>query len=235
MANKTALIVALDYSDLASAMSMVDLLGDSVDYYKVGMELYLQEGLAAVTALKERGKRVFLDLKLHDIPHTVAATCRALAAAGADLLTVHAAGGTAMLRAARDAVTAAESTRTHLVAVTVLTSIDAAESRRQGWRRSVPEQVLLLAETAQHAGLDGVVASPREASHIRQRCGEKFFIVTPGIRPRGAAVQDQVRVATPAQAVAAGATHLVVGRPITTAPDPVAAARTILQDMDAEG
>lgn len=234
MAKKAELIVALDYPNLAAALAMVDRLGDSVDYYKVGLELYLQEGLAAVAALKARRKRVFLDLKMHDIPHTVAATCRALAAAGADLLTVHASGGTAMLQAAQAAVAAAAAgtVRTRLVAVTVLTSIDTAESRRQGWLHSLPEQVLLLAKMARRAGLDGVVASPQEAASIRQSCGGDFFIVTPGIRPHGAAVQDQMRVATPAQAVAAGATHLVVGRPITTAPDPAAAARAILQDME---
>lgn len=234
MARKAELIVALDFPNLRAAMAMVTCLGDMVEYYKVGLELYLQEGLAAVEALKKRGKKVFLDLKLHDIPHTVAATCRALAAAGADMLTVHAAGGTAMLAAAREAVAAGASGPVYprLVAVTVLTSIDDGERRRQGWSRSVVEQASFLARVTHDIGLDGVVASPQEAANIRKICGDDFLIVTPGIRPAGAAVQDQVRVATPRQAVLAGSTHLVVGRPITAAADPRTAAATILADME---
>lgn len=212
------LIVALDLGDLARALALADRLGELVGFYKVGLTLYTAAGPAAVTALKERGKRVFLDLKLHDIPVQVGGAARAASAHGVDLLTLHAAGGEEMMAAAAAAVA---GTRTRLLGVTVLTSLAAPD----------PEVILAAARRAVGAGLDGVVAAATEARALRAALGPGSLIVTPGIRLPGAAGDDQVRTGGPDEALRAGASHLVVGRPITGAPDPRAAAEEILTAM----
>ncbi len=200
-------------------------------WFKVGLELYLAGGNAVVLELKRLGYSVFLDLKLHDIPNTVAGAVRSAARLGADLLTVHAAGGSAMLRAAADAA-AEVPLAPELLAVTVLTSMDAEELRGIGVAASPAQQVRQLAELAVQAGIRGLVCSPEEVRDLRGLLGPEVLLVTPGIRPAGAGVQDQKRTATPGAALAAGASYLVVGRPITQADDPGAAARAILEEMD---
>ncbi len=224
------LIVALDFDDMDRVQKLVAELGDAVGHYKVGMELFYAAGGEAVRFLRAAGKEIFLDLKLHDIPNTVGRSAGVLTALGATMINVHAVGGTAMMKAAREA-TADSQPRPKLIAVTVLTSLDAAEWARLNYAVPIAQQAAHLAKLAREAGLDGVVASPREAAAIRTACGPEFLIVTPGVRPAGSAVNDQSRVATPAGALKAGASHLVVGRPITAAPDPQAAAAAILQEM----
>ena len=230
------LIVALDFATAAEAKRAVFELGDAVSYYKVGMELYYAVGNAVVFFLKRENKQVFLDLKLQDIPNTVASTLKVLTALGVDMINVHAIGGYKMLKAAKDAVKE-EAERLHvtapkLIAVTILTSMDAEQYQELNYKNTIAEQVVSLAKLAQKAGLDGVVASPLEAAAIRKACGKDFLIVTPGVRPVGAAVGDQSRVATPAQALKNGATHIVVGRPITQAVNKVQAADAICQEIE---
>ena len=229
------MIVALDFPDLEQVGEMVERLGDTVSYYKVGMELFYGAGREAVSLLRAAGKEVFLDLKLHDIPNTVSQSVRVLTGLGATMFNVHAAGGPAMMRAAAQAASEAAIAfgrpRPKLIAVTVLTSMDATEWACLNQATPIGEQVVHLAKLAREAGLDGVVASPQEAAAIRAACGPDFLIVTPGVRPAGSAANDQSRTATPAGALKAGASHLVVGRPITAAPDPRAAAEAILREM----
>jgi orotidine-5'-phosphate decarboxylase len=227
------IIIPLDHPSAGEAMALVELLGAGADFYKVGLELYAVAGPPVVHELRRRGKRVFLDLKLHDIPNTVAGAVRAAAAMDVDLLTLHAAGGTSMMEAAREAAAG----RVKLLGVTVLTSLSAAELEGVWGReiRSIREEVGRLASLAHGAGLDGVVASALEASWLRKALEPPFLIVTPGIRPAGAAHGDQKRVATPADAVAAGADYLVVGRPVTQAPDPVAALAALRAEVAAAG
>ncbi len=225
------LIVALDVPDGAAMRRAVATLGDAVDFYKVGLELFCAEGPAVLDPLRAAGKRIFLDLKLHDIPRTVARAVAAAARHGVALLTLHAGGGRGMLAAAAAAAQAAGPGRPRLVAVTVLTSLDAADLRAQGIRRGPGTQVPALGALALEAGLDGIVCSPREARAFRRRFGPDPLLVTPGIRPPGADVGDQKRVATPAAAAAAGATHLVVGRPVLEARDPRAAAESLRRAM----
>ncbi len=215
------IIIPLDHPSAREAFDLVDRLGPGADFYKVGLELYTVAGPPVVQELRRRGKRVFLDLKLHDIPNTVAGAVRAAAALDVSLLTLHIAGGTTMMEAARDA----SAGRIKLLGVTVLTSLGAAELEGVWGReiRAIRREVGRLASLAHAAGLHGVVASALEAKLIREALEPPFLIVTPGIRPAGAARGDQKRVATPADAVAAGADYLVVGRPVTQAPDPVAA------------
>lgn len=212
------LIVPLDQPDLDAALRLVDLLGDGVDFYKVGLELFTRAGPEAVHRLKERGHGVFLDLKLLDIPNTVASAVRAAAALEVDLLTVHATGGAAMLAAAA----AAAEGRLRLLAVTVLTSLSADDFARVLDRPvdDVPAEVTRLALLAREAGVDGVVSSVHEVPRLRAALGPGALLVTPGIRLAGGAAHDQARVATPEAAVRAGADHLVVGRAITAAADP---------------
>jgi orotidine-5'-phosphate decarboxylase len=223
------LIVALDFPDAAAALSCADQLADSVSWFKVGLELYLASGDSTVRELKRRGHHVFLDLKLHDIPNTAASAVRSLAKLEPDLLTLHAAGGRAMLSAAAEAARSLPHPP-RLLAVTVLTSMDATALAETGVSATPVEQVLRLARLAADCGIDGMVCSPAEAAAVHSAL-PKALLVTPGIRPAGADAGDQKRIATPQFALAAGASMLVVGRPITAAADPKAAAQAILSDM----
>jgi orotidine-5'-phosphate decarboxylase len=226
---KDRLAVALDFPDAQQALALVDSLGDTCQWFKVGMELYYAAGNSLVYQLRDRGFNVFLDLKLHDIPNTVAGAIRSATQAGASLLTVHASGGAAMLSAAAEAAAAPDAPK--LLAVTVLTSMDANELSGIGVAATPAEQVLRLAKLAKAAGIDGMVCSAEEVSILRAEMGPQTMLVIPGIRPTGAATEDQRRIATPATAIAQGASMLVVGRPITRAVNPAAAARAILEEI----
>jgi orotidine-5'-phosphate decarboxylase len=220
------IIVALDFADTRTALACAARLPPGRCRVKVGKELYTGAGPAIVEALHERGFDVFLDLKFHDIPNTVAGACRAAASLGCWMLNVHASGGRAMLEAARGAIESARP-RPRLIAVTVLTSLDAAQLRELGIADPPAVHAERLARLARAAGLDGVVASAAEAASLRACCGPGFLLVTPGIRPAGADADDQKRVATPASAIGDGADYLVIGRPITGAPDPARALEDI--------
>src|SRR5215831_194496 len=217
------LIVALDVSSSAAAQKIVAAVGDSAVTYKVGMQLYTAEGPQIVRDLITSGRRVFLDLKYHDIPNTVGSAVAEAEKLGVSMLTVHAAGSGRMLRAAIDAANVRPDLT--VLAVTVLTSMDGQDLEKIGVRGSVEDSVVRLATLALANGCQGVVTSAREASTIRAELGHNFAIITPGVRPAGSSVGDQVRVVTPAEAIAAGASHIVVGRPITEAADPAAEAR----------
>ena len=236
-AAREALIVALDHPDADEARHCARALRGHAGWVKVGMTLYYAEGPAIVREMRSLGFRVFVDLKLHDIPHQVEGAARTLTRVGADMFTVHASGGSAMLGAAvRGAAGAAAKfgvARPSVIAVTVLTSLDDAGLEAIGVARPAAEQVQLLAELARGAGCDGVVCSPREAAAMHELLGPDALIVTPGVRPAGVDAGDQARTATPAEAIAAGASHLVIGRPITAAADPAAAAREIVKEMSA--
>jgi orotidine-5'-phosphate decarboxylase len=221
------LIVALDVSSAAAAQKIVAAVGDSASSYKVGMQLYTAEGPQIVRDLVASGRRVFLDLKYHDIPNTVAAAVGEAAGLGVSMLTVHASGGSKMMRAATDAARD-RNPALMVLAVTVLTSLDDNDLYKLGVHGRVQDQVLRLSALALASGCQGVVASAREASALRSELEGDFVIVTPGVRPLGADPDDQARVVTPAEAIAAGATHIVVGRPITGAVDPAGEARAIL-------
>jgi orotidine-5'-phosphate decarboxylase len=225
------LIVALDVSTAAAAQKIVAAVGDSALTYKVGMQLYTAEGPQVVRDLVASGRRVFLDLKYHDIPNTVSGAVRAAAQLGATMLTVHASGGGKMLRAAVDAARTASGLI--VLAVTVLTSMEESDLEKIGIRGTVAASVIRLATIALASGCQGVVTSAREAVSLRAELGNDFAIVVPGVRPAGMGHGDQVRVATPAEAIAAGASHIVVGRPIIEAADPAAEARAILGQMKA--
>jgi orotidine-5'-phosphate decarboxylase len=224
------LAVALDLPSEHEALKLVDRLGQTCQWFKVGMELYYATGNSIVHQLRNRGFNVFLDLKLHDIPNTVTGAVRSATQAGASLLTIHATGGTAMMSAAAEAASAPGSPR--LLAVTVLTSMDANELAGIGITASPAEQVLRLARLAQASGIDGMVCSPEEVAALRKETGPNTLLVIPGIRPTGSAIEDQKRIATPAQAIAHGASMLVVGRPITRAHDPAEAAQAILKEIE---
>lgn len=231
------LIVALDVSTMEEMKDIVDTLGDAVSFYKVGMELFYAAGEDTVAYLRDCGKSVFLDLKLHDIPNTVAQGVKSLTRLGANLITIHGQGGAVMLKAAADAAReAAEELgveRPKLLAITVLTSFDDTTWSGIGGQLPIADQVRRLALLAKDAGVDGVVASPLEAKLIREACGDDFLIVTPGIRPAFAAANDQKRIATPSSALRDGASRLVIGRPITKADNPREAVRMILEEMEA--
>ena len=229
-AARERLIVALDYSSAKPALELAERLAGQCRWFKVGLELYVAAGPAIVETLASRGHSVFLDLKLHDIPNTVAGAVRSAAALGAKLLTVHAGGGPVMLAAAHEAAEGCAAAL-KLLAVTVLTSMDAAQLAATGVARAPREQVDLLARMGMAAGIDGFVCSPQEVALLREIAGPAGTLVTPGIRPVGAEIGDQQRVATPAAALQAGASYLVVGRPITQAGDPGAAAEGILREM----
>lgn len=229
------LIVALDFERLAPALEMARRLAGAVGMFKIGQQLYTAEGPEAVRQLAGFGPSIFLDLKFHDIPNTVAgAVAAACTLPGIELVTVHALGGGAMLRAAARAVALASPSpvrRPKVLAVTLLTSLDAAALREIGLTGTPVTRSVHLARLARRSKLDGVVASPGEIRGIRAACGRSFLIVVPGIRPQGTETADQQRIATPAQAIQAGADYLVVGRPITQAGDPAAAAEAIVSEM----
>lgn len=230
------LIVALDVDSLAEAKKLVESLSPLGVTFKVGLQLFCREGPAAVAAVRRLGGEVFLDLKLHDIPNTAAQASRALAGLGVRMFNLHAAGGRAMLaEAAREARREAARVGVApplLLGVTLLTSLGQRELNEElGVTGGVEEQAIRLAFLCLQAGLDGVVASPREVPAIKAACGKGFLAVTPGVRPAGAEAGDQQRVLTPGEAIRAGADYLVVGRPITAAPDPHAMARKILAEM----
>jgi orotidine-5'-phosphate decarboxylase len=224
------LIVALDFPAAAPALELVRKLEGVCTWFKVGLELYLASGNSVIEALRQRGHSVFLDLKLHDIPNTVAGAVRSAASAGASLLTVHALGGPAMIEAAAGEL-AKISAPPKLLAVTLLTSMDAQQMRAVGLTQPSEAQVLQLAQMALSAGADGVVASSLEVAALRKALGQDALLVIPGIRADDAEVDDQKRTSTPAAAIADGASMLVVGRPITRAADPAAAARAILDQI----
>lgn len=221
------LIVALDVSSAAAARNIVATLGDSVHTYKVGKQLFTAEGPAVVRELIDSGHKVFLDLKYHDIPSTVGAAVREAAKLGVTMLTVHASGAGKMLRAAVEAANSVDP-GIMILAVTVLTSLDDSDLEKMGIRGGVVDQVMRLAALALSNGCQGVVASALEAPELRSELGSEFAIITPGVRPAGSGHGDQVRVVTPTEAIAAGASHIVVGRPITEAADPASEARAIL-------
>jgi orotidine-5'-phosphate decarboxylase len=224
-------IVALDYPDAKSALALADRLDPKLCRVKVGKELFTAAGPALVEALVKRDFAVFLDLKYHDIPNTVASACRAAAALGIWMINVHALGGRAMMEAARDAL-AASARRPKLISVTVLTSHGPADLSEVGIGGTLAEAVLRLARLTRASGLDGVVCSAQEAALLKQECGRDFCLVTPGIRPAQAGADDQSRVMTPAAALAAGADYLVIGRPITRAGDPLQALAQIAAEID---
>jgi orotidine-5'-phosphate decarboxylase len=223
------LIVALDVSSAAGAQRIVTAVGDRALTYKVGLQLYTAEGPRVVRDLVSSGRQVFLDLKYHDIPHTVGAAVAEAAKLGVNMLTVHASGSAKMLTAAVEAARVRPAMA--VLAVTVLTSMGAEDLETIGMAGSLEQGVVRLAKIALENGCQGIVTSAREASAVRAELGHEFAIVTPGVRPAGVATGDQVRVVTPAQAVAAGASHIVVGRPITEAADPAAAAGAILAEI----
>jgi orotidine-5'-phosphate decarboxylase len=226
------LIVALDVPGLVEAGGLVERLRGVVSAFKIGSQLFTATGPAAVEVVRKAGGRVLLDLKYHDIPATVGSAVRAAAQLGVAWLTVHAAGGSAMLRAAVGAAAEAGPDRPRILGVTLLTSLDRAALQRElQVPLAVEGHVVHLARLAREAGCDGVVASPREASRIRAMLGRECLVVTPGIRPGGADAGDQARVATPAAARRAGADYVVVGRPITEAADPAATAQAIIDEL----
>jgi orotidine-5'-phosphate decarboxylase len=224
------LIVALDVPDSKSAMRLVAELEGTCNWFKVGLELFIAAGPAVLEPIVARGHNVFLDLKLHDIPNTVAGAVRSAAGLGVRMLTVHAGGGPAMLTAAKGAL-AGVSNPPELLAVTVLTSMDVAQLEFVGVNRAPAGQVEQLAKMGLEAGIRGFVCSPQEVAAVRALTGPAGVLVIPGIRPAGAAIGDQKRVAGPAEALRLGASYLVVGRPITQAPNPALAATTILGEM----
>jgi orotidine-5'-phosphate decarboxylase len=222
------LIVALDVPSASEAQKLVARIGDAAGIYKVGLQLFIAEGPSIVRDLVSSGRRVFLDLKLHDIPTTVALAVKSAAELRVDMLTIHASGGAAMLRAATEAAAG----RLNLLAVTVLTSLNDEDMQEIGVSGRASDQVLRMAALAQSAGCQGIITSPRESLMVRKALGEGFAIVTPGIRPAGAETNDQQRIATPAQAISNGASHIVIGRPITHASDPATAAQAIIAEME---
>ena len=226
------LIVALDVPGATQARQIVQAIGEAATTYKIGKQLFTAEGPQVVRDLVASGRKVFLDLKFHDIPNTVAAAVRSAADLGVSMLTVHASGGSAMLKAAVEAASQS-SAKPMVLAVTVLTSLSDADLQELGITGNVLTQVLRLGALARAAGCGGLVASAQEARELRQALGEGFAIVTPGVRPAGAAAGDQARVVTPKDAIAAGATYLVVGRPILEAADPAKAARQIADEIAA--
>lgn len=228
-------IVALDFHELSSVQKLVAQLGDSITYYKVGMELFYSVGSSVIEYLRMQKKDIFLDLKLHDIPNTTAQGLVSLTRLGVSMLNIHATGGYTMMKTAADNLKE-QAIKLNmpcpkLIAVTVLTSIDENDWQGLGMTMPIREQVVRLAQLAQKAGMDGVVASPLEAAAIREAVGDDFMIVTPGIRPSGTAANDQRRITTPRGALKSGASHLVIGRPITAAANPKTAAEQILAEI----
>lgn len=229
---KPEIILAVDVPAAAAVAPLLKKLPESLTWFKVGLELFTAEGPAILTPFSSRGKHIFLDLKLHDIPRTVANAVTAAAKLGVNLMTVHAIGGRAMLKAAAEAAAAFGPNRPRLVAVTTLTSLNQDDFSDLGIHRTVSEQALALTDMALSCGIDGVVTSVHEAPVLRRKFGATPILVTPGIRPSGADVGDQKRVATPGVAVEAGSTYLVVGRPIVEAADPFTATLAIQEEVD---
>jgi orotidine-5'-phosphate decarboxylase len=230
MLTKDRLIVALDVPGATQARQLVQSIGESASTYKIGKQLFTSEGPQLVRDLVASGRKVFLDLKYHDIPNTVAAAVRSAAELRVSMLTVHASGGSKMLKAAVEA--GAQSTaKPMILAVTVLTSMSDEDLQEIGVSGTALSQVLRLGALARKAGCGGLVASAKEAGELRRELGEGFAIVTPGVRPAGAAIGDQARVLTPRDAIEAGASHLVVGRPIIEASDPAKAAASIVEEI----
>ena len=235
--SQNQLIVALDVEHLADANRLVTTLSDDVTWFKIGKQLFTAVGPASVKALHEAKKNIFLDLKFHDIPNTVAGAVASATKIGANLINMHASGGLEMMRTAAEVAEKQASElgipKPTLLGVTLLTSVNEATFQRDfATQRKLEDQVAYLAELSQKAGLEGVVASPLEIGLIRKVCGSDFVIVTPGVRPSWAASNDQQRVMTPGEAIDAGADYIVVGRPITAADNPSDAARAILQEID---
>ena len=228
------IIVALDFSGAAAALELVRRLDPALCRVKVGKELFTATGPGLVEALHRAGFDVFLDLKFHDIPNTVVGACRAAAGLGVWMLNVHALGGRTMMRQAREALEGA-ARRPLLTAVTVLTSLSGSDLPEVGLRGTMEENVLRLATLARDAGLDGVICSAREARLLRSALGSPFALVTPGIRMAEDAAEDQSRIVTPRDAIVAGADYLVIGRPVTQAPDPNAALARMLADIARAG
>lgn len=232
------IIVALDMNSFDKMKEMVDELGDTISFYKVGMELYYSVGQKAVEYLKNKNKKVFLDLKLHDIPNTVGRSVYSLTKLGVNLLTVHTSGGRQMMETAVNYAQKAaneigvESPK--ILGVTVLTAIDEKTWSETGEKLSIKESVLKLAKLAKESGLDGVVSSPKEAKIIREVCGKNFLIVTPGIRPKFAETNDQKRITEPKDAIREGASLLVIGRPITAAKNSRYAVKLISEEIREE-
>lgn len=225
-------IVALDFPDAVQTFNFVRNLDPALCRLKVGFELFVAEGPSLLEKISGEGFDIFLDLKFHDIPNTVASACRAASRLGVWMINVHASGGVAMMQAAREAVES-EMKRPKLIAVTVLTSMGDEDLLDIGIDRGAQDQALALAELAKASGLDGVVCSAAEAAEMRNRCGDAFLLVTPGIRPADSDRGDQKRVMTPAAAIGAGADYLVIGRPITRAEDPLAVLDGINRDIEA--
>lgn len=229
------IIAALDVRSMEEVKKLVEGLGNTISFYKVGMELFYAVGPQVIKYLKDNGKKVFLDLKLHDIPNTVAEGLVSLMKLGVDIFNVHASGGLTMMTKAANRVKEEAAqlgiTAPKLIAITVLTSINEDDWAGLGMNTPIDKQVLRLAKLTQQAGLDGVVASPREAKAIRELCGSDFMIITPGVRPQGAKKDDQSRIATPKQALLNGASQLVIGRPIYQAAEPLKAAQHIIAEI----
>lgn len=224
------IVVALDYAEAASALQLVERLDPALCRLKVGKELFTAAGPQLVEKLIDKDFGIFLDLKFHDIPTTVQKACEAASRLGVWMLNVHASGGTAMMQAAREGV-AKSGRQPLLIAVTVLTSMNQTALKEIGVEDELQNQVLRLASLTKQAGLDGVVCSAQEAQLLKKQLGEDFCLVTPGIRPKTASLDDQSRVVTPSQAVALGADYLVIGRPITQAADPLQALQAIHQEL----
>ena len=224
-------IVAIDVADAAAALALAARLDPKLCRVKVGKELFVAAGPAVVLALQERGFEVFLDLKFHDIPNTVAGACRSAARLGVWMLNIHASGGEAMMRAAREAVAGVQRPPL-LIGVTILTSLGDADLAKVGFQGSAEENVTRLARLARARGLDGVVCSAREAPALRKATGADFTLVTPGVRLPGAGADDQSRTVSPAEAVRLGSDYLVVGRPITQSADPAAALESIRSSLE---
>lgn len=229
MTARERLIVAVDVPTADEARALVDRLAGQVGMFKIGSQLFTAAGPDIVREIVARGEKVFLDLKYHDIPNTVAGAVGSASRLGVSLLTLHGLGGRAMMEAAEGALPAIGI---RLLAITILTSHDETGLQEVGVLLSLSDSVRRLALLAKEAGIDGVVASPHEVGLIREACGKAFLIVTPGIRPAGSQAGDQARLATPATALAAGTDYLVVGRPITEARDPAAAAAAIIREME---
>ena len=230
--NAKDVIIACDFASAEAVFNFLDLFKEEKPYVKIGMELFYAEGPAIVREIKRRGHKIFLDLKLHDIPNTVKKSMNVLSNLDVDMCNLHAAGASAMMKAAIEGLTRPDGTRPLLIAVTQLTSTSEEVMKNELLiDRAMPEVVMSYAENAKNAGLDGVVCSPLEAGKVHEVCGDQFLTVTPGIRFADGEKGDQVRVMTPADARAIGSNYIVVGRPITAAPDPVAAYRRCVAEF----